>query len=129
MIEDYLRQLDDVLSAHSEVTQVVVFRRHIVDTGWEKVLNYRYRIILSDGGLMDMSERILESGNALTVTKYRFHWQNTQGQLIRRWDNAPHHKDVETFPNHLHDGTEGNVVPHSAVTGLDALKLILSEVG
>jgi len=41
MIEDYLRQLDDVLSAHSEVTQVVVFRRHIVDTGWEKVLNYR----------------------------------------------------------------------------------------
>jgi hypothetical protein len=23
-------------------------------------------------------------------------------ELIEGWDNAPHHKDVETYPNHKH---------------------------
>ena len=129
MIETYLKQLDDVLTTRKEIAEVLVLRRSIIDTGWEKVLNYRYRIVLSDGGLVEMAERILEYDRSLTVTKYRYHWQDENGHLIRRWDNAPHHKNVETFPNHLHDGAEENVVPHSAITGLDALELILGEVG
>ncbi|MFQ5675055.1 MAG: DUF6516 family protein [bacterium] len=34
--------------------------------------------------------------------KYSFHWQDAQEQLISRWDNAEHHKHIETFPFHLH---------------------------
>ncbi len=33
---------------------------------------------------------------------YSYHWQNTQGNLIIRWDNAPHHKKLKTFPYHKH---------------------------
>jgi hypothetical protein len=32
---------------------------------------------------------------------YSYHWQDKNGELICRWDNAPHHK-VETFPHHKH---------------------------
>ena len=38
--------------------------------------------------------------------KYSYHWQEKNGRLIIRWDNAPHQK-VKTFPHHKHypDGT------------------------
>jgi hypothetical protein len=26
--------------------------------------------------------------------------------MIRRWDNAPHHKDLVNFPHHVHDGND-----------------------
>jgi len=41
--------------------------------------------------------------------KYSFHWQDVSGNCIIRWDNAPHHQDVTTFPYHKHLGKEENV--------------------
>ncbi|MFH1774033.1 MAG: DUF6516 family protein [Methanobacteriota archaeon] len=35
--------------------------------------------------------------------KYSFHWQKWDKMIIR-WDNAPHHKEVSTFPYHMHKG-------------------------
>ncbi len=34
--------------------------------------------------------------------KYRYHLQKIGGELLARWDNAPHHLEVETHPHHLH---------------------------
>jgi len=34
--------------------------------------------------------------------KYRFHLQSAKGQMLARWDNAPHHPEIETHPDHLH---------------------------
>ncbi|MHA1381366.1 MAG: toxin-antitoxin system TumE family protein [Candidatus Helarchaeota archaeon] len=33
---------------------------------------------------------------------YSYHWQDQQNNLIIRWDNAPHHKKLSTFPHHKH---------------------------
>ena len=33
---------------------------------------------------------------------YSFHWQKADGELIIRWDNAPHHQKIETYPHHMH---------------------------
>ncbi len=42
---------------------------------------------------------------------YSYHWeQRAQRGLINRWDNAPDHPEVESFPDHFHDGTENNVL-------------------
>lgn len=41
--------------------------------------------------------------------KYAFHWQSASGELIARWDNAPHFPDLATFPHHRH-GANGEVV-------------------
>ncbi|CEP67747.1 Uncharacterized [Moorella glycerini] len=35
---------------------------------------------------------------------YSYHWQNRNGELIVRWDNAPHHETIITFPHHKHIG-------------------------
>ncbi len=34
--------------------------------------------------------------------KYRFNLSDSKGSLIFRYDNAPHFKDIETFPHHKH---------------------------
>lgn len=33
---------------------------------------------------------------------YSYHWQDENGNLIIRWDNAPHHKHIKTYPHHKH---------------------------
>ncbi|RQD74321.1 MAG: hypothetical protein D5R97_07950 [Candidatus Syntrophonatronum acetioxidans] len=33
---------------------------------------------------------------------YSYHWQRGDGELIVRWDNSPHHREIETFPHHRH---------------------------
>jgi hypothetical protein len=35
--------------------------------------------------------------------KYKYHWQSESGELIARWDNVPHHRDIGSFPHHRHD--------------------------
>jgi hypothetical protein len=37
-----------------------------------------------------------------TGRKYSFHWQKKSGEMISRWDNAPHHTHISTFPHHRH---------------------------
>lgn len=33
---------------------------------------------------------------------YRFHYMDKSGHLIKRWDSASHHRQIKTFPFHLH---------------------------
>jgi hypothetical protein len=33
---------------------------------------------------------------------YSYHWQDKNSNLIIRWDNSPHHKELRTFPHHKH---------------------------
>jgi len=33
--------------------------------------------------------------------KYRFHLQTSDNKMIARWDNAPHHPEVKTHPDHI----------------------------
>ena len=74
MIETYLRDIEELLSTSVVVSDVEVVRRSIRDTDLEKVLNYRYRVTLANGGLIEMTERVLERQGTLEVTKYRHHW-------------------------------------------------------
>lgn len=54
---------------------------------------------------------------------YAFHWQAENGERILRWDNAPHHKDISTFPHHLHNG-QGIKISYT-ITLNDILKEIM----
>jgi len=61
---------------------------------------------------------------------YAYHWeQRRQRGRIFRWDNAPHHAHVDTFPEHLHEGDENTIVAsHLDPKPEDALRQVLSFV-
>ena len=84
----------------------------------------RYRLILQDQGLLEVFERFEIIQQQVVVTKYSYHWQDKDGKLIKRWDNAPHHPNIKTHPNHLHDGDETHVLPHTQLTLQDILNHI-----
>ena len=40
--------------------------------------------------------------DALEVYKYSYHYRTDLGDLIFRYDMAPHHREIDTFPHHKH---------------------------
>ncbi|MBK5191588.1 MAG: hypothetical protein JJE19_08905, partial [Methanosarcinales archaeon] len=41
---------------------------------------------------------------------YSYHWEHrAQRGLVHRWDNAPDHPELQTFPKHFHNGSDKNV--------------------
>jgi hypothetical protein len=58
---------------------------------------------------------------------YSFHWQTSDGELIIRWDNAPHHQDIVTYPHHIHMA-EG-IKESYGITLKDVLNKIRKRIG
>ena len=54
--------------------------------------------------------------------KYRFHFQKSDGQMVVRWDNAPHHPEVKSHPDHVHVGKKVRATsPMDIPQALDAI--------
>src|SRR4030067_368066 len=58
--------------------------------------------------------------------KYSYHWQDANGNLITRWDNSPHHREIFTFPHHKH--LPNGVVDSRERTIKDVLKIIKAAI-
>lgn len=79
---------------------------------------------LIDGSEVKFMERFRHHADTVAVEKYSFHWQRADGSLISRWDNAPHHPEITSFPNHIHEGDERHVQAHEAVDVFEVLRKI-----
>ncbi len=53
--------------------------------------------------LVDNSTLIAREFSSPKERNYSFHWMNKNKELITRWDNAPYHTQVKTFPHHKHE--------------------------
>jgi hypothetical protein len=56
--------------------------------------------------------------------KYSYHYQDKAEKVVFRYDMAPHHKEIKTFPHHKHMGSE-EVVESIAPN----LSEVLQEIG
>ena len=120
--DDYLAYIKALIIANSRVADWKTLREESQgDLGL-----FRYRVTFDDGSLLEMFERFQVVNGQLLVTKYRFHWQDAAGRLLKRWDNAAHHPQVSTHPHHVHDGNEENVRPHESLSAEEVLAMIAS---
>jgi hypothetical protein len=55
-----------------------------------------------------MFEYDVVQNRQISIQKYSFHWQTSDGTLISRWDNAPHHLSLPNAPHHRHNA-DGSV--------------------
>jgi len=67
----------------------------------ESVQLLRVRAEIIDGSLLHLREAIFPQ-----TSKYSYHWQARTGELLMRWDNAPHHPEIPTYPDHKHEGEQ-----------------------
>jgi len=87
--------------AHSEFTDIVTSSQilHKRSPGSAKL-----RLYFKDQTYMDIW--LSETG------KYSYHWeQRAERGLIHRYDNAPDHPEITTFPKHFHNGEDHNILP------------------
>lgn len=63
----------------------------------------RLKITLTNDDTLGLFEYMQEINDALIPQKYSYHWQDSSGKLKKRWDNAPHHIELENFPHHIHN--------------------------
>jgi Family of unknown function (DUF6516) len=64
----------------------------------ERVQFLRARAEILDGSLLYVRELFFPDHS-----KYSYHWQSRTGEMLLRWDNAPHHPEIPTHPDHKHE--------------------------
>lgn len=122
---DPVRERSSSLRAHLVVSPIVVTFHFLHEETAGDIGYFRVRCILLDGSELELAERFTYTRGGPVIDKYSYHWQGHDGALICRWDNAPHHREVATFPHHQHVGNDDNVQPHLP---LDAFA-VLDEIG
>jgi len=94
----------DILQRHATIiTHYEVIRFDVVGDAYQLIC----QLNLSDGSILHVRDYLFMDG----MRKYSFYWQTAVGECILRWDNAPHHQSVDTFPFHAHHGKEERIEP------------------
>jgi hypothetical protein len=63
------------------------------------------RLRFYDGSLLDFDEVVLLRSDQIVKLRYAYHYQNEAGEVIFRYDNAPHYPNIITYPHHKHMGS------------------------
>jgi len=88
----------------------------------------RARCTLINGDTLEVSEYFEIIDEEIFVENYTFHWQDVNRKFVKRWDNVKHHKEIETFPYHIHEGEEKNIKPSEPMNHKKVLKNIQNDI-
>ncbi|VVB53873.1 Uncharacterised protein [uncultured archaeon] len=98
MLENFLADLKASLTASHIVRDIEIDDEFI--TSVSGFLDCT--VVLIDGSILYVTEYFSISDDIIKREKYSYHLQKDD-EFIIRWDNAPHHKELSTFPFHVHD--------------------------
>jgi len=94
MIRDYFSEVEKKLEEIKWLIKKKTVEFNLVS---EEMGIVKGKIVFVNNYALDFRELVSEEH-----TDYRFHFMNGNNRLIKRWDSAPHHKEITTFPFHLH---------------------------
>jgi len=98
IIQKYFDDIEIELINSPIVESYNILRQETFETNGK----IRIKIHLTNKSEVDVFEYMEELENSLITKKYHFHWQDSNKNMVLRWDNAPHHKELKNFPHHLH---------------------------
>jgi hypothetical protein len=98
MIDDFFDKITLYLSTSDFVEKFSVIKRKItISDGY-----IRIQIVLLNSDFIELSLYCQIKNLHVNIIDYRIHWQNKNGDLIKRWDNCRHHQGIENIPYHIH---------------------------
>ena len=118
MIEDYFLQVEEILREFPSIRSRVLT---------QKIYNHFQgyisgKIVFENGHSLEFAEVV--DTEQTTKVKYRYQYMDEKQSLIFRYDNAPHHKEVKSFPHHRHTP---NKVTDSNEPGLNNILLEIAR--
>lgn len=91
-----------------------------------KILDFKYGknfyFLKIKAKIIDKSELYIREYVSEKEFLYSYHWQDEKGNLRIRWDNAPHYKNLRTYPHHKHIST--NILESEETNIEDIIKFI-----
>ncbi len=101
ILHRYLSRLEDTILSRKEIRiEKLTVERRFLDSGYIESKLYFY-----DDSFLEFTEVIELREKAVQKVYYSYHYQKDD-QCIFRYDNTPHHLELEGFPNHKHIGDE-----------------------
>lgn len=85
---------------------------------WSSGFYYKIKLIFKNDSELHVKEYFDKGGER----NYSYHWQDKNADMIIRWDNAPHHKKLLTYPHHKH--IENKIYESSEITLTEVLEYI-----
>ncbi len=123
--DKYLQSVIARILSDANLESYSVIRQQITD----KNGHFRIRVAFFDGDWLEFSEFFRRDENdQINVIAYSFHWMDKDNGLKMRWDNAKHYPDLPSFPHHLHDGDEENVLPSELMDLFKVLDFIAARL-
>lgn len=117
MTEHKIRELEKEFSDIVESTESIEFTKE------EHVSKIKAKLRLVDATVLWIREvEVYDS-----IVAYSYYWLRPDGSTIIGWDNAPHHKEVQTFPHHKHIGK--NIKPSEQTDIKEVMKFIRDFLG
>jgi len=80
----------------------------------------KIKVNLIDGSILHVREYV-----SIGEISYSYNWMDKDGNLICRWDNAPHYRHIKTFPHHKHTK---NGVEEFYETSLEDVLIVIENV-
>ena len=87
----------EILDEFSDIIRTIEFSSTTERYGFQFI---KMRLRLIDGS----SLRIWEKRFKGSLQRYSYYWLDELDNQIIGWDNAPHHPEIDTFPDHKHVG-------------------------
>ena len=117
LVDEYLAQLETLIEACGAVRTRVVHK----DKRSDYVGYFRAELYFHDGSVLHVREFVFTRSEIIKDT-YAYHYQDAAGQLIFRYDNTAHFRNLPYSPHHKH-------APDGVVSAPEpSLQTILSEV-
>ena len=102
-LDDHVNTTLNLLRGHPLVVRVEILSQFAIDEeGYIRLISY-----FINGSELHLFEYIVKG----YVEKYAYHLQDIKGRMILRYDNRPHHPEVETFPHHKHMSSNPRPLP------------------
>lgn len=91
--------LRNIVEEFSDIVEVI---EKLEISEEEQVSKLKAKLNLCDGTILWVREIRFKK----VMQAYSYYWLRPDQTIIVGWDNAPHHKEVESFPHHKHIGNK-----------------------
>ena len=124
-IETYLQQIElALLSSPVVASYTIIHRWANSDDGYIRV-----RATLINHDFLEAAEYFVLENQQIVTEDYRYQWMAADKKTLRRrWDNMPHHPGLPSFPHHIHDAAEENIVPGELLALLALIQRLETEL-
>jgi len=79
------------------------------------------KLVFIDNSILEFMELVSKK-----EAEYRFQFMDKNKEMVNRWDSAPHHKEIATFPYHMH--TKKGVKESKKVNFVEILDIVVGKV-